>query len=68
MLNFIKTQAIRFTKDEDGLALTEYLILLGLLTGAVILAVVAFGGALSNTWNTWGTFFTDWGIGAPTNG
>jgi pilus assembly protein Flp/PilA len=68
MLKFIKTQAVRFTKEEDGLALTEYLILLGLLTGAVILAVVAFGSALANTWNTWGTFFTTWGVGAPVSG
>ena len=42
-----------FRKDEDGLALTEYLILLGLLTGAVIGAVIAFGGGLSTAWGDW---------------
>lgn len=49
----------RFRKDEEGLALTEYLILLGLLTGAVILAVIAFGDGLGTAWQAWGTWFTN---------
>jgi pilus assembly protein Flp/PilA len=47
-----------FRKDEDGLALTEYLLLLGLLTGAVILAVIGFGGALGTQWESWNTWLT----------
>ena len=43
---------ISFWRDEDGLALTEYLIVLGLLTGAVIGAVVLFGGALGSNWHS----------------
>ena len=42
-----------FRKEEDGLALTEYLVLLGLLVGGVIAAVTLFGGNLATTWNTW---------------
>ncbi len=45
-----------FRKDEDGLALTEYLLLLGLLTGAVILAVIGFGDALGTQWESWETW------------
>lgn len=45
-----------FRQEEDGLALTEYLILLGLLTGAVILAVIGFGGALGEAWGGWEDF------------
>jgi pilus assembly protein Flp/PilA len=47
-----------FAREEDGIALTEYLILLGLLVGGVILAVSTAGGNLSGAWDSWGTFFT----------
>ena len=46
----------RLRDEEEGLALTEYLLLLGLLTSAVILAVLAFGGRLGVLWETWVTF------------
>ena len=55
----------RLRDEEEGLALTEYLILLGLLTAAVIGAVFAFGNRLGVLWQTW----ADWlnGLnGAPT--
>ncbi|MDF1707196.1 MAG: hypothetical protein V7698_11810 [Paracoccaceae bacterium] len=45
-----------FRKEEDGLALTEYLILLGLLTGTVILAVLGFGTQLGTNWAAWETW------------
>ncbi|QGY00202.1 Flp family type IVb pilin [Roseovarius faecimaris] len=54
----------RFQSDEDGLALTEYLILLGLLTAAVITAVLAFGGQLGTLWNGWATWINSL-TGAP---
>jgi len=59
-MNMIKNTLVQFSKEEDGLALTEYLILLGLLTGVVIGAVVAFGGGLGENWDAWG----DWMAGA----
>jgi pilus assembly protein Flp/PilA len=42
-----------FRKEEDGLALTEYLVVLGLLIGGVIVAVGLFGDALSASWDNW---------------
>jgi pilus assembly protein Flp/PilA len=51
----------RFRKDESGLALTEYLILLGLLTAVVVLAVIAFGTGLGDAWQAW----ADWFDGVP---
>ena len=65
MFNF--SNLIRnFSQEEDGIALTEYLILLGLLTGAVVTAVVAAGGNLATAWNDWVTFFGDLDGRAPT--
>ena len=43
----------RLRDEEDGLALTEYLILLGLLTAAVITAVGLFGENLGDQWDLW---------------
>jgi pilus assembly protein Flp/PilA len=55
MKNIIKFST-SFMKDEDGAALTEYLVLLGLLVGGVVAAVIAFGTQLSATWETWDDF------------
>ena len=53
----------RLRDEEDGLALTEYLILLGLLTAAVIGAVLLFGQNLGAQWATWGAWLS--GLDAP---
>lgn len=53
-----------FRKEEDGLALTEYLILLGLLTAAVIGAITAFGGTLGGLWAGWAAWIATL-TGAP---
>ena len=47
-----------FGREEDGVALTEYLILLGLLIGGVIVAVTTAGTDLSTAWTSWSTFWT----------
>ena len=39
-----------FAREEDGVALTEYLILLALLVGGVIVAVTAAGTNLAGVW------------------
>jgi len=58
-----------FRKDEDGLALTEYLVLLGLLVGGVIASVLIFGTNLDIAWTSWSTFFTgDNSLNAPAGG
>lgn len=59
MFSFIKHMAARLRKENDGVALTEYLILLGLLTAAVVGAVIAFGGSLGIAWEGW----ADWIVG-----
>lgn len=46
----------RFVKDEDGVALTEYLVLLGLITAAVITAILLFGNNLATSFDEW----ADW--------
>ncbi|UTY46593.1 hypothetical protein [Sinorhizobium fredii] len=48
-----------FAREEDGVALTEYLILLGLLVGGVVLAVNTAGANLDAAWDSWATWFTD---------
>jgi len=47
-----------FGREEDGVALTEYLILLALLVGGVIIAVTVAGNNLAAAWNSWGTWWT----------
>ncbi|MBD9510408.1 hypothetical protein IB265_26955 [Ensifer sp. ENS10] len=51
------TKVRAFAREEDGVALTEYLILLGLLVGGVIVAVTGAGDSLSTAWTSWGGFF-----------
>lgn len=47
---------IGFLRDEDGAALTEYIVLLGLLVAGTILAIAAFGGQLSRIYNGWASW------------
>lgn len=57
----------QFRDDEEGLALTEYLILLALLTGGVVLSVIFIGEQLEIAWGNWGTFFSELaGLETPT--
>ena len=69
MLNKAITALQAFRKEEDGLALTEYLILLGLLTAAVITAVALFGTNLGAAWGGWATWVsTTFGAGGAQEG
>ena len=47
-----------FAQEEDGVALTEYLILLALLVGGVITAVTLAGTNLATVWNAWAGWST----------
>ena len=47
-----------FAAEEDGVALTEYLVLLGILIGGVIAAVTTASGNLATAWTGWGTWWT----------
>ena len=63
LISYVTDLQRRLNDDEDGLALTEYLILLGLLTGAVIGAVIVFGTQLGVAWTSWGTWITGASLG-----
>jgi pilus assembly protein Flp/PilA len=41
----------KFRKDEDGAALIEYTVLLGILLVAVIATIILVGGWINNQWN-----------------
>ena len=53
-----------FRREEDGVALTEYLVLLALLIGGVIGAVTLAGEDLSEAWGTWGDWWST-NVNAP---
>ncbi|MBJ3763659.1 hypothetical protein ILP92_12955 [Maribius pontilimi] len=44
----------RYYSEDEGLALSEYLVVLGLLIGGVIGTVLIFGQQLSLAWQNWG--------------
>ena len=51
VLSGLKPVLNRFKKDEDGAALIEYTVLLGILLIAVIAIIVAVGGWISGEWS-----------------
>jgi pilus assembly protein Flp/PilA len=50
LLNQLKKDAFRFKKDEDGAALIEYTVLLGILLVAVIAIIGAVGVWINGQW------------------
>jgi pilus assembly protein Flp/PilA len=46
VVNLVK----RFVADEEGAALIEYTVLLGIMLIAVITAIIAVGGWVNNKW------------------
>ncbi|HEY0918890.1 Flp family type IVb pilin [Devosia sp.] len=42
----------RFRQDEDGAAMVEYSILIGIITAAVIAIIVAVGAWVTTQWTT----------------
>ena len=51
-LTKIKTKITHFYQQEDGLALTEYLILLGIIAGGLIVIVGIYGSDLGGAWSS----------------
>lgn len=45
-------------KDDEGLALVEYTILLALIASAVIATIVLVGGKISTAWTNFNTNLT----------
>ena len=50
LLNQLKSYVSRFEKDEDGAALIEYTVLLGILLIAVIAIIGAVGVWINGEW------------------
>ncbi|WP_378951592.1 Flp family type IVb pilin [Mesorhizobium sp. ANAO-SY3R2] len=46
------TMARQFRDDEDGAAMVEYSILIGLITAATIAIIVGVGFYVTDAWNT----------------
>jgi pilus assembly protein Flp/PilA len=46
----VRTFIERFSRDEDGVTMLEYTILLGIITVAVIASVVFAGGWVKTKW------------------
>lgn len=64
-MNKLKAMAIRFADDEEGIALTEYLVLLGLVVAGVITAVLTFGEELSAVWTGWSNWLDGGAVDSP---
>ena len=47
----------RFLREETGLTAAEYGIVLGLITGVLVLGVTVFYTELGNLFSRWGTWF-----------
>jgi pilus assembly protein Flp/PilA len=52
LLEKILEKTLQFREQEDGLALTEYLILLAVIAGAVITAATTFSTTLEAQWTS----------------
>ena len=50
--------AKRFVADEEGAALLEYTVLIGIMLVAVIAAIVSIGNWVSGKWTTLNTTLT----------
>jgi pilus assembly protein Flp/PilA len=48
----LMTIARRFRDDEDGAAMIEYTVLLGIITVAVIATIILVGAWVSGEWTT----------------
>jgi pilus assembly protein Flp/PilA len=58
LFNQLKEDAFRFRKDEDGAALIEYTVLLGILLIAVIAVIGAVGVWINGQWSALNTKLT----------
>ncbi|TGP48360.1 Flp family type IVb pilin [Mesorhizobium sp. M2D.F.Ca.ET.223.01.1.1] len=48
----LMTMARQFRDDENGAAMVEYSILIGIITAAVITFIIAVGVYVTNAWST----------------
>ncbi|TPN89357.1 Flp family type IVb pilin [Mesorhizobium sp. CU2] len=50
-MNKLMTMARQFRDDENGAAMVEYTVLLGIITVAVIATIITVGGWVSGRWS-----------------
>jgi pilus assembly protein Flp/PilA len=55
LLDQLKSYVTHFKKDEDGAALIEYTVLLGILLIAVIAVITSVGGWINGKWDALNT-------------
>ena len=55
LLDQLKSYMTHFKKDEDGAALIEYTVLLGILLIAVIAVITSVGGWINGKWDALNT-------------
>jgi len=48
----LMTMARQFRDDENGAAMVEYSILIGIITAAAIAIIIAVGGYVGTAWST----------------
>ncbi|TIU00462.1 MAG: Flp family type IVb pilin [Mesorhizobium sp.] len=63
-MNKLMTMARQFRDDENGAAMVEYSILLGIIAVAVVLTVIAIGGWVSGRFTGLCTALNGTGIGS----
>ena len=54
-MNKLMTMARQFRDDENGAALIEYTVLLGIMVVAVIATIIAVGGWVNGKWTALNT-------------
>lgn len=59
MLGTVHSTVGSFGRDASGVALTEYVVLLGLFIAALLLASVLFGGGNYSALTLWGQWISD---------
>lgn len=50
LLRGVRACGVGFFREERGVALTEYIMLLGLLVVGMLVAALAFGGTVGSAW------------------
>jgi pilus assembly protein Flp/PilA len=57
-MNKFLNLAKRFVADENGAALVEYTVLIGIMLAAVILSIISIGGWVNTKWTALNTALT----------
>lgn len=56
MIDYLRYISAQFWADTRGVALSEYLVALGILVGGVVATVLVFGNSLGIAWLNWASW------------